>query len=125
MQAIVAQVRLVASFSDEQRSALLAAAGAVVYTPANEHFGIVPLEAMAAGRPVIACNSGGPTESIIDGKTGYLCDPEPAAFAAAMAKLLVRLCTLAYKVAHSPAHFNKYVIYDLGRAFMHVEPFSF
>lgn len=78
-----------ASFSDAQRSALLAAACAVVYTPANEHFGIVPLEAMAASRPVIACNSGGPTESIRDGETGFLCDPDPAAFAAAMAKLMV------------------------------------
>jgi hypothetical protein len=28
----------------------------VVYTPVNEHFGIVPLEAMYARRPVIACN---------------------------------------------------------------------
>lgn len=86
------QVRLIASFTDAQRSALLATACAVVYTPANEHFGIVPLEAMAAGRPVIACNSGGPTESIKDGKTGYLCSPRPAAFAAAMAKLLVWFC---------------------------------
>lgn len=36
----------------------------VVYTPANEHFGIVPVEAMYARKPVIACNNGGPTESI-------------------------------------------------------------
>ena len=43
----------------------------------NEHFGIVPLEAMLAGRPVLACNSGGPVESIIHGVTGYLCAPIP------------------------------------------------
>lgn len=35
----------------------------------NEHFGIVPLEGMAAGRAVIACNSGGPLESIVDKHT--------------------------------------------------------
>jgi alpha-1,3/alpha-1,6-mannosyltransferase len=87
------QVRLLASFTDAQRTALLAAASVIVYTPANEHFGIVPLEAMASGCPVIACNSGGPTESVIDGKTGYLCDPNPAAFSAAMAKFTVRCCS--------------------------------
>ena len=83
------QVHLLRSFSDAQRSALLAAAAAVVYTPSDEHFGIVPLEAMAAGRPVIACNSGGPTESVVHGVTGFLCKPHPAAFAAAMAKLVM------------------------------------
>ena len=54
----------------------------------HEHFGLVPLEAMAAQRAVIACNSGGPTESIVDGVTGFLCEPTPAAFAAAARRLL-------------------------------------
>ncbi len=71
-----------------QRALLLAACQAVVYTPQNEHFGIVPLEAMAAGRPVIACDSGGPTESILSGVTGLLCEPTPAAFSAAFQQLL-------------------------------------
>ena len=85
------QVILMRSFTDAERSALLAAAAAVVYTPTNEHFGIVPLEAMAAGRPVLACNSGGPTESVLHGRTGFLAEPVPVAFASAMAKLAVRL----------------------------------
>ena len=40
---------LIQSFTDAERGSLLSAACAVVYTPMNEHFGIVPLEAMAAG----------------------------------------------------------------------------
>ncbi|BBH03001.1 UDP-Glycosyltransferase superfamily protein, partial [Prunus dulcis] len=40
----------------------------------DEHFGIVPLEAMAAHKPVIACNSGGPVETVKDGATGFLCE---------------------------------------------------
>ncbi len=49
---------------DRQRALLLAACRAVLYTPQHEHFGIVPLEAMAARRPVVAVNSGGPVESV-------------------------------------------------------------
>jgi len=45
------------------------------YTPENEHFGIVPVEAMYMGCTVIACNSGGPLESIANEKTGYLIEP--------------------------------------------------
>ncbi|OAA57605.1 alpha-mannosyltransferase [Niveomyces insectorum RCEF 264] len=44
----------------------------LVYTPAHEHFGIVPVEAMLAGLPVLACDSGGPTETVVDGETGWL-----------------------------------------------------
>jgi alpha-1,3/alpha-1,6-mannosyltransferase len=54
----------------------------------NEHFGLVPLEAMAAQRPVVACASGGPKESVVHGVTGFLCDPTPASFAAAAQSLL-------------------------------------
>lgn len=75
------------SFTDRQRALILAASRGVLYTPRFEHFGIVPLEAMASGTPVVACNSGGPTESIPEGVGGLLCDPTPAAWAAAMARL--------------------------------------
>ena len=47
-----------------------------MYTPKFEHFGIVPLEAMYCGAWVLAHKSGGPMESIIDGKTGNLLDNE-------------------------------------------------
>eukprot|EP00656_Telonema_subtile_P040972 TRINITY_DN46070_c0_g1_i1.p1 TRINITY_DN46070_c0_g1~~TRINITY_DN46070_c0_g1_i1.p1 ORF type:complete len:131 (+),score=12.37 TRINITY_DN46070_c0_g1_i1:263-655(+) len=35
-----------------------------MYTPSGEHFGIVPVEAMAFGAPVIAIANGGPLESV-------------------------------------------------------------
>lgn len=46
-----------------------ATAKALVFTP-EEDFGIVPVEANASGRPVVAYGHGGVTDSIIDGKTG-------------------------------------------------------
>lgn len=56
------------NFTTSQRSALLSASStlALLYTPENEHFGIGPIEAMVCGLPVLACNSGGPTESVVD-----------------------------------------------------------
>ncbi|THC89119.1 hypothetical protein EYZ11_011436 [Aspergillus tanneri] len=46
----------------------------LLYTPINEHFGIVPVEAMRAGIPVLASNTGGPLETIVEGETGWLRD---------------------------------------------------
>jgi glycosyltransferase involved in cell wall biosynthesis len=45
---------------------------AVLYTPVNEDYGLVPLEAMASGKPCIARNEGGPKETIHEGRDGYL-----------------------------------------------------
>jgi alpha-1,3/alpha-1,6-mannosyltransferase len=50
----------------------------VVYLPFEEELGIVPLEAMGAGKPVIGSNEGGLMETIMAGKTGFLVDSEKA-----------------------------------------------
>ena len=43
--------------------------------PGEEDFGIVPLEAQACGRPVVALGLGGARETVIDGETGVLVEP--------------------------------------------------
>lgn len=63
------------SISNDQRLLLLENTSILLYTPENEHFGIVPVEAMYMGCIVIACNSGGPLESVDHEKTGYLLSP--------------------------------------------------
>ncbi|CAG5113500.1 Oidioi.mRNA.OKI2018_I69.chr2.g7604.t1.cds [Oikopleura dioica] len=68
--------QLLRDLSNEDKLFLLQKSNVNVYTPIGEHFGIVPLEAMAAGVPVIAMASGGPLETVKDGETGLLV-PEP------------------------------------------------
>jgi len=81
------------NFTTAQRAALLTASStlALLYTPANEHFGIVPVEAMSSGLPVLACNSGGPMESVVDSpasaRTGWLREPEASGWAAALLEI--------------------------------------
>jgi alpha-1,3/alpha-1,6-mannosyltransferase len=99
------------SISSAERTALFLFSRALLYTPDREHFGIVPLEvlwcfdlcilidyfsavsnfstldffqAMQVGLPVIAVNSGGPTETVAHGETGFLCAQDPHEFADAM-----------------------------------------
>lgn len=58
------------------RDTLLLQSKLLLYTPVNEHFGIVPVEAMHAGLPVLASNTGGPLETIVEGETGWLRDAQ-------------------------------------------------
>ena len=66
------EVLFLLSVPDQLKTSLLRAARVLIYTPSDEHFGIVPLEAMQAGVPVLAANSGGPLETVLDGETGWL-----------------------------------------------------
>lgn len=67
------------SISQDLKARLLGAASLLIYTPTNEHFGIVPLEAMLFGVPVLATNTGGPLETIYEGRTGWLRSPDKVA----------------------------------------------
>ncbi|KAG8891442.1 Alpha-1,3-mannosyltransferase-like protein, partial [Tulasnella sp. 403] len=61
-------VVFILNFTTAQRQYLLHSPTTLclLYTPGNEHFGIGPVEGMACGLPVVACTSGGPTESLVD-----------------------------------------------------------
>jgi glycosyltransferase involved in cell wall biosynthesis len=73
--------------SDEELLASYRSCYALIFPSLNEDWGMVPLEAMGFGKPVISVNRGGPAESVIEGVTGYLVEPETGAFVDAMARL--------------------------------------
>lgn len=81
---IADKVTFLKSPEDKVKVVLLKAAMCLLYTPDKEHFGIVPVEAMYMGTPVIAVNSGGPRETVVSGETGFLTHQTPEAFAEAM-----------------------------------------
>jgi glycosyltransferase involved in cell wall biosynthesis len=66
-------------------------AAAVVMLPGEEDFGIVPLEAQACGRPVVAYARGGAVETVVPEETGVLVEESsPAAFADALRRAIDR-----------------------------------
>lgn len=68
---------------------LMSAADAFVLSSRWEGFGIVLVEAMACQLPVVATNSGGPSEIVLNNVNGYLVPPrDPEALAAAMLKMM-------------------------------------
>ena len=58
---------------DEELARLYAGARAVIF-PSDDDFGIVPVEAMAHGTPVLALRRGGATETVVEGVTGEFFD---------------------------------------------------
>jgi D-inositol-3-phosphate glycosyltransferase len=83
------QVELRGQVPREAMPGIFRSADAVACTPWYEPFGIVPLEAMACGIPVVAAAVGGLTDSVVDHGTGLHVPPkDPEAIADALATLL-------------------------------------
>jgi len=77
-------VELRGRVADDEVDRLFAACDAVIH-PAIDDFGIVPVEALAAGRPVVAFAEGGTVDSIRDGEGGVLFrEATPASLASAL-----------------------------------------
>ena len=82
--ALGTQTTFTGSISDAARNAVIGASRAAIL-PGEEDFGLVPLEAAAAGRPTIAYGAGGALETIVDGVTGtFFREPVPHALAAVL-----------------------------------------
>jgi glycosyltransferase involved in cell wall biosynthesis len=81
-------VEFLGRLSDEDVRAMYRRAS-VTLLPGEEDFGIVPLEAAACGRPVVALSRGGAVETVVPGVTGALVEElSPAAFADAISQTI-------------------------------------
>lgn len=95
IEAIVAQLGLetktyfLGRISDRELPLYYAAADVCVVPSHYEPFGLVAIEAMASGTPVVASNVGGLQFTVVDGETGLLVPPlDTAAFARGIDRLL-------------------------------------
>ena len=59
----------------EHAGEVIAASDVMVCASQFESFGIVHIESMACGCPIVSTNVGGPAETVVDGETGYLIPP--------------------------------------------------
>jgi glycosyltransferase involved in cell wall biosynthesis len=94
-------VQFLGRCSDDDIRALYRRA-AVTLLPGEEDFGIVPLEAQACGRPVVALGRGGATETVIPDETGVLVSEATSeAFAAAIDAAMSRRFDVAAIRVHA------------------------
>ncbi|GAB2810234.1 glycosyltransferase [Lentzea nigeriaca] len=95
------RVHLIGQVARTDMPALLRSADVVACVPWYEPFGIVPLEAMACGVPVVASAVGGLTDTVVHGVTGVLTPPrDPKALGRVLRRLLTdRSRGMAYGIA--------------------------
>lgn len=82
------ELRLRLLVGDDELVKLYNQAALTLYAPFREPFGLVPLESMACGTPVIGVMDGGVCETIVDGVTGILVQRDADQFALAVSELL-------------------------------------
>jgi glycosyltransferase involved in cell wall biosynthesis len=101
-------IKLILSPSDQQLLKLYKNCYAVLFSAMDEDWGLVPLEGMASGKPVISVNEGGPKENIINGSVGYLVNPSPEAFAKKMLLLSKSIARTRAMGKRARKHVMKY-----------------
>ena len=95
------------------------AADACVVPSLYEPFGIVPLEAMACGTPVIASRTGGLQYTVIDSKTGYLVSPGDASEMADRIATVLQKGKAAYSDAARQRVIDNFVWPKIAEATLH------
>lgn len=101
-----APVEFLGRVSERERDELLGGARALLF-PGEEDFGIVPVEAQAAGLPVIAYGVGGAAETVLDGRTGVLFDEQTVTGVASAIERFERLTFAQANVRANAERFGR------------------
>jgi glycosyltransferase involved in cell wall biosynthesis len=101
-----AHVEFLGRVSERERDELLGGARALLFG-GEEDFGIVPVEAQAAGLPVIAYGVGGAAETVLDGRTGVLFDEQTVAGMAGAIERFERLTLAQAEVRANAERFGR------------------
>lgn len=96
---------------------LISKAKAVIF-PAEEDFGIVPVEAMSVGTPVIAFGRGGATESISEGKTGVFFNTQDVQSLVDAITKFEKLSFNAYDIRKQSEKFSKEIFEEKIKEFI-------
>lgn len=99
-------IKFLGRVSDAELDRLYQSCKGLIF-PGEEDFGIVPVEAMAAGKPVIALGKGGASETVIDGETGVLFEHETVADLQAAIERAESITFSAERIAAHAAGFRK------------------
>ena len=81
-------LEIVSGISDDELAARYANAIALLFAARLEPFGLVCVEAMACGCPVLTVEEGGPRETVVDGVTGFVLPRDPDSFAQRLLQLI-------------------------------------
>lgn len=84
------RVRMAGELSDDDLASVLRQSHVLAVPSRYEGFGIVYLEAMSFGLPVVASAAGGASEVVTDGETGFLVDPDDASAVADAVRTVAR-----------------------------------
>lgn len=95
-------VEIRTSLSDQEMLDLYEKCFALLFTAKNEDWGIVPLEAMACGKPVISVSEGGPLEYIESGENGLLVNADEKEMTEAMERLVADKDLLERIISNAP-----------------------
>jgi len=112
-------VTLLGEISEDRLVDLYARCRGFITTAVDEDFGITPVEAMAAGKCVLATNEGGYRETVVDGMTGFLLPADANAFATKLRELDdSRLSAMRDTCVARAREFDEAVFVSKMRAFL-------